>query len=840
MEKSKKSPSGGKNTQGQPGWFDSLSTSRKDLICIGILYVIVLVLFHKIVFNNMIFSDSGDTTSSLSWVKAAEHIEQTEHIEPLWFPYVFGGMPGFGSLSFTPRDVNYAQQLIHLPGKLLFLNSKMSWVVLHYFLAGVFMFLLVRQLKFSQLPALIAALTLMMNPYAIGLAETGHGSKLIALSYVPLLFLLTHNLFERKNVLSLGLLAAAIGTQLLSNHIQIVFYSFLVLGCYLLYTIILDVRKEPALVLKRISLFVLALAIGFAISSYVYLSVQEYSHFSIRGSGEAGVQGGLSYDYATNWSFHPFEMMNYFIPSFFGFSSSYVTDYQGQQTALPLYWGWMPFTDSTMYIGIVPLLLGVLALLYKRERLTKFLGLLLIFVFLMAFGKHLSFLYDLMFNYFPFFNKFRVPAMILHFVPFIFGLLAAYGVSFLIGVHDREGTIDPAKLRKRFLYALGTLGGAFVIALVAKSGVYSFLSDFMFVKEGDLQQYGQQALTVLKEKRFEVLWSDYIKFTFFSIAFLGLITMYLNRKLRQSTFLFGMLALMIVDLYILDVKYISPKPDTSIEEHFQPDATVQFLKNDTTIYRIFPVGQLFQDNTYMYHAVQSMGGYSPAKLRIYQEMIDSCLYRSPDPAFPLNMNIVNMLNAKYIIASGRLPEGKFTLVNADQSKTLLTYLNNSFLPRAFFVDGAQTARSKGDVFRVLNSPAFDPRRMAVLEKDPSVVPQKSDSSSAEIVRYGAHDISIRTYTSNPSLLVVSEIYYPAGWKALIDGAETEIYKTNYILRSVVVPAGNHTVEFVFDPQTYHLGLTVTNISWGLTAALVLVGVIQIPQVRKRFGKKESV
>ncbi len=830
----KEKQSAAKARDRKQSWFDRLSPVKKDLLCILVLYAIMVVLFNKVIFENMVFSDSGDTATAESWQEAGKHLSETEHIEPLWFPYVFSGMPGFGSLAYAPRNVNYLQTAIQVIGRLFFLNGDVSWMILHFFLGGVGMYLLVRQLKFSHLPALLAAITFMLNPYFLDRAETGHGSEIVGISYIPLLFLLTYNLFQKRNVLSFGLLAAAIGTQLLAYHVQIVFYTFLVLGLYFLYESVADIRTQPRTVLSKGSLFVAAILLGFAISSYVYLSVEEYSHYSIRGSGEAGVPGGLTYDYATSWSFHPYETINYLIPSFFGYSSSYVTEYQGQQTALPLYWGWMPFTDTTVYMGIVPLFLGLTAILFKRKRLTKFLGILTIIVFLMAYGKYSPFVYDLMFRYFPFFNKFRVPAMILHLVPFIFAILSAYGLNYVMEVSDCTVKVNIANLKKRLMYIVGGFVAVFLIASAAKSGLYNYLSGFMFVKEGDLQQYGEQVLSILKQKRFDVVWVDYVKFTFLAAGFFVLVWFYLNRKLQFTAFSLALIAVLVIDLYVYDIRYINPKPNTATTEHFQPDATTQFLLADTSLYRVYPVTHnLFMDNTSMYHFVQSIGGYSPAKLRIYQEVLDS-LGIDP-PRFPLQSNILNMLNVKYLVAPGKLPDQQYPIVNVDQSRTMVTYSNPGWLPRAFFVDSVEVISEKAELFRQMR--VFNPRHTAILMKQPSSVLRHADSTSVQMVKYGAHEIELSVYSSSTSLLVLSEVYYPAGWKAFIDGNETEIYQTNYILRSVIVPAGSHSISFRFDPESYHMGFIITNIGWGLAGLFIVIGLARTPQLRRKFGKK---
>jgi hypothetical protein len=822
-----------------PTWFDRLSPLKKDAVCIATLLVIIYILFFKIITSNMIFSDSGDTAAALSWAVAGKHLEETEKIDPQWFPYVFCGMPSFGSLVYIPRNVNYIQTVVVTVGKLLFLNGEMSWMVLHYFLGGVFMFLLLRHWKFSHLVSLMGAVVFMLSPYAIGLAEAGQGSKLMALSYLPIVFLLTHALFERHDLLSLGLLSCAVGTLFLTDHVQMVFYVLLVIGLFLLYEVVLEIRRRPVLMLTKVALLGIAFAVGFALSAYVYFSVHEYAQYSIRGAGVTGAAGGLTYDYATGWSFHPFELMNFVIPSFFGFRS-------------PYYWGWMPFTESSVYIGIVPIILAVLGLIYRRNRTTIFFAVLSVIMFLISFGKHLPILYDLLFNYLPYFNKFRSPVMILHLMPFTFGLLAAYGMAFLLDIHRHDAGINIAKLKKGLLVALIIIGMILVFGFLAKDTLYDSLSGFMFEREEELAQlqaqYGQratQALEQLKKARFDLfwggrevhgvgyLWNGYARFALLSIATLGLILLYLNRRLKTTLFSSSLVALLTIDLLIIDSDFVHPKPKNALNQELQADETVKFLKSDTTLYRIFPLGQLFQDDSYMYHLIQSLGGYSPAKIRIYQEMLDSCMYNGWDKSFPLNMNTTNMLNAKYIVSLGRLPEDKFKIVHIDQAKRLVTSLNPAYLPRAFFVNQALVAGNRTEVFHSLNSPSFNPRLQAILEKEPSPIPQQPDTSSVEITSYHAHEIVLETFSDRTALLVLSEIYYPPGWTAYVDGKEAEIYKTNYVLRSVVVPAGKHMVEFKYYSATYALGLTVSSVGWGIVAVLIVIGTVHHIRRKRR-------
>jgi len=733
--------------------------------------------------------------------------------------------------------------LLRLPLQLIASNWAEVRDVIYLLLGGIFMYTLSRSFKFSHLASLVAGLTLMLNPYAIGVFQSHQGSKVQALAMIPLLFLFTYQLYyqlnsERfthwKNILYFGFLSIVTALLLFTLHVQIIFYGFLLIGSYILFEIVTGVRSKPVVTLKTVLIVGLALLIGVAISAYIYLPTQEYAQYSIRGGGEAGVKGGLDYDYATNWSFHPFEMMDYLIPSFFGFAS-------------PMYWGWMPFTESTVYVGVVPILLIVFALIYKRNKLTWFLLIFSVMMFFIAFGRHFGFLYDLMFNYFPYFNKFRVPVLILHVIPIIFGILAATGLTVLSEMQTRAKDFNLNKLHKGLIVSLGIIGALLVIGLIANDTVFSSLSGSMFRKNDDMaqlqQRYGAQApqaLHQIQKMRFDLLWNDYIKFALITGASIGLIIAFLKRKINFTSLTAALIVIFVIDLVILDTKFIEPKPNTAKTEFFEPDQTVKFLKSDTTNYRIFPVSQGagFQDNTWMYHLISSVGGYSPAKLKIYQEMIDSLgLY---PPRLPLNMNMISMLGAKYLIVPGRLPETNLSIVNVDQTKQMLTYLNPQALPRAFFVDSIIVAKSKTEIFNILGSSSWNPKSVAVLEKTPTSSPLKSDSTFVRFKKDWSEEIVLETYCSSPSLLVLSDAYYPAGWGALVDGKETEIYKTNYVVRSVVVPAGKHTVEFRFTPtSTYYLGYNLSHGAYLLTFVIIAIGFVRMPWMRRKLGMKQK-
>ena len=816
-----------------PAVLSALSPTMQDVLAIVFLYVVTLILFRGIVFDNAAFASGGDTAAEQSYAHAGAELEQKEGVDVLWMPYFFSGMPTFGNVAFVPHRVSYLQTVTQTVLNFFFLNGTWTWLVVYYFLGGVCMFFLLRTWKFSRAAALLAALTFMLSPYMVGLAGEGHGSKLMALSYLPLVVLLTHLLFERRDLLAFGLLAAAIGTLMLTNHMQIVYYEFVFCALFLGYHIVNDVRHQPRLALVKGALFVAALILGFCISSYIYLSVYEYAQYSMRGGGTTGASGGLAYDYATNWSWHPAELITLLVPGFFGMKAEY-------------YWGPMiPWTNSSVYIGLAPILFGAVALAYRRTRLVIFFGVTALILVLLSFGNNFSLLYQPLFNVLPFFNKFRSPEQILHLLPFVTGVLAAAGYAALTEAGTEGSRLDAERLARTLLVASAVLGGLFLLAIFFQSSMLDALPSSMFIKEGQIEQIQRQygaraprALAQIREMRFDVFWKDLVKFAVLGALFCGLAAAYLKKNMREWSFAAAILLLTALDLSLVDAKYIDPRPQESLMQEFKPDATKTFLQRQEGLFRVFagidPSDPLYMDNSFAYHGIQSITGYSPAKLRIYQTLLDSCMYRSPDPALPINMHVVDMLNVEFMVTHFRLPEPRFQVVNVDQAERVLTYRNPGALPRAFFVREALTAASDAEVFRTLNAPSFDPAETAVLSTAlPEQIHPVDSAHAPQITSYRSREIRIHTEAPAAALLVLSEIYYPAGWKATVDGAETPIYRTDYVLRSVVVPPGPHEVVFTFDPPMYRIGWLLTNAAWGIALLCVAGGVWRLPALRAR-------
>ena len=277
---------------------------------------------------------------------------------------------------------------------------------------------LFRYFKCSSASALLGSVAFMITPFMITMAVFGHGSQLMTAAYIPWAILFTIKLWETPNLINCGLLALTLGFQLQRAHAQIAYYTWLMVGFYFLVMIVYEIKNsyDPKTLLSRFTIALIACALGIGISLLIYLPAMDYTPFSVRGGSSSG---GSDYSYATGWSFHPIEMLTFLIPSAFGFGG-------------PLYWGYMPFTDYPNYMGIIILLLAIIGIINKKGIVKWYLITASLLALFISFGRHFSLVYDIFFNLFPYFDKFRVPHMILILVQFNVAIFAAFGMDYIL------------------------------------------------------------------------------------------------------------------------------------------------------------------------------------------------------------------------------------------------------------------------------------------------------------------------------------------------------------------------------------------------------------------------
>ena len=581
--------------------------------------------------------------------------------------------------------------------------------------------------------------------------------------------------------------------------------------------------KEYGQIGRIIVVIGLASLLAFAMDADKYLSVWEYSSFSTRGSNpivstnqgtdSKTIQGGLDYDYATSWSFAPGEMMTWIVPSWYGFGQM---KYNGlftnnQDATIDFYWGPQPFTHAPQYMGIVILFLAVFGFLKNRkDPFVQYLAIMIVFSLLIAFGREFPLVYDLMYRYFPMFNKFRVPSMILILVQIFVPILAAYGIATFLREREELHGGSLEKWKKSLLVTVGVSVGALVLlALTFESllprqaiqNIFSMLTRYGLPRDRIIEQVFRQIPAQATKEITSLLTSMatndiYVAIVFLVVAF-GAIYYFVQRKLALNAFVAILTLVIAADLWRVAMKPIEPRDRSVHEQAFATPDHVKYLQRDSTRYRVleFLNGQPPYNNTLAYWRIQSAYGYQGAKMRWYQDMVDVVDLKNP--------LLWGLMNVKYIISNTVDSSAAVGLVY--NGRDMKIYVNHSMLPRAFFVNRYEVADGLS-ILNKINAQSFNPRDVLFLLEDPKVkVEPYHPAASAEIVKYGIHDVELKVTNAGNNLLFLSETYYPVGWKAFIDGKETPIYRANYLFRAVVVPPGIHKLEMTFHPKGFFLG-----------------------------------
>jgi len=792
----------------QSGVFNEFLNRHPNFVPIAVLFVLLLIFFNEVIFGGKTFlpPDAINSASHQPFVQDA----LKRGIYPLWNPYIFSGMPSFASLQSAPFvDLlgSVFKGIFWLVEWVISLPNFMR-ILINYFLLGAFTYILLMRKTGLRLVALFAALAMVFQPPVVAFTAFGHNTKIATAVFIPILFLLLDELLEKRRLHLFALFALAVGLQMLRAHTQIAYYTFMMMGLYLIFWIVDSKRKQEtwSAIGKSVGTSVVGLVVGVAMSAWLYLPVQEYAQYSIRG-GETG----LDFGYATNWSFAPKEMLTFFVPSFFGFGGG-------------TYWGEMPFTDFPQYMGVVTLFLAGIALIVKRDRYTVFFVILAGLALITAFGKHLPILYTPLFELLPYFNKFRVPSMILILVQFAVVVLAALGLYRLL---DLKATSKDAIRKYVFIFA----GACAVLALFLLLGESTYLGWV----SGSGKRLGAQA----QQAAYDAAAGDGLKMLLLVGAAAALVLIYLKESITGKALMWGMIALVIVDLWWVGFQITDPKPEANKETFFAKNDVVRLLEQDDELYRIYPVVDDKPANWYAYHKIQNILGYHAAKLKLYQNFLaNSGLDARTRVGLPLFLDkyfnvvmsngqpslqpvasdqippqsrkadnaVLDMLNVKYLISYYPFQDPRYKPVLQGEP---FVFENTEVLPRAYFVDQIRVMENDADFFRYLNSGEFDPAKEAVLAESPEFDVGPGAGNSVEVTSFDIHEITLKADVVQPALLVLSEIYYPAGWKAFVDGERTKIYRTNSIQRSIQLQPGEHNIRFVFESASFTLGVWIT-------------------------------
>ena len=610
-------------------------------------------------------------------------------------------------------------------------------------------------------------------------------------------------------------------------HVQIIFYTLFAVAIYYLFFFIRSIlqkqKEKRGRFVKSAGVFAIALVLGVLISADNLTQIYEYTPFSTRGgksitettTGKAEQSESQYYDYHTGWSFSPEEVMTFIIPSFYGFGNSTYKGplTQNQEYEVNTYFGQMPFVDVAMYMGVLVFFLALFAIITCwKEPFVQFLTILSAIALFISFGKNLSMLFDLMFYYFPYFDKFRVPSMILVLVQLSLPVLAGYGIMKIVSLREHPDNRASIILK----YSAYVFTGIFILSLVASSALSNWfvsrVNDHAATLQTSNPQYAQyfQAFAEYMAKMFT---SDFlVAFGILAITFWSAV-MYINKKVSADILVLVIIILTLVDLWRIDARGAKYHDNPEIKNQFQTPEYVNAIKsqNDTEPFRILnlkqdrSLGSFDQNSNFnAYFLLEDFYGYSGIKPRTYQDMIEI--------VGPANPTLWKMAGVKYLVLEKPSQMAGLSLIYNGE-KTVVERNDNS-LPRAYFVDKVEM-KSSLEALNLIKTNSFNPKEIAYVQ-DKNLVADKPDSTAySKINKYADEKIELDVNASGNNFMFFGTTFFsgqadyklfkiPTGWKALVDGVETEIHQTNHGFMGIIVPKGKHKVEFVFAPKSFYI------------------------------------
>jgi hypothetical protein len=769
---------------------------------------------------------------------------------PLWSNGMFSGMPAFQitSVGTNPVSIIYA-------GNILTLNLPKP--ISFFFLACLCFYFLSQVLRVNPYAGIFGALAYAYATYNPIIIAVGHDTKMMAIAYLPAFIASLLLLYERKYIWGTALTALFTGLLIAANHLQVTYYGMLVAVILSISYGIRWIRaKDYRHLAKAVGLAAVAGLLGVLVNSVSLFTTYDYAKKTIRGGSElADAKGnttktGLTKEYALSYSMYKTEPLVMMFPRMYG-GSSYILEVPEEkskavealqnmpqqmaqsiqgQGLMQFYWGGIGGTSGPPYIGAIVCFLALLGFVMLDGKHKWWILATCIFTLMLSWGRYFEGFNNLMLSILPMYNKFRAPSMILVVPTLLLNMMAILTLGRILAEPNKD------LLFQKYKKGLLVVGSVFVLALL----VY-FMSDFTTDSDrklaqqvsaiGDAQQkaaVGEPVnafLNGIKEDRKGLFMGDILRSFLFSVVAAAAIFFYTRKKINALTVtvIVGLFAF--IDLVMIDTKYLNGEhfqDAAEYENNFKPTAIDQQIMQDTGYYRVFDVSQsafnAFNGYATPSYFHKNVGGYHPAKLSIYQDLIEKQLYN-----FPNCLPVVDMLNTKYIILA--------------QNGQLGMQPNPNALGAAWFVKAIDYRKTPAEIMGALGS--FHPKDTALLEESYragklAANPATDSTASIKLVYNDNDIIEYRSSSKNPEFAVFSEVFYDAGWVATIDGKESPIIRTNYVLRGLQVPAGEHRILFEFKPKSFYNSNTAA-IGSSALVWLLLIGAA-IASLRK---KKET-
>ena len=813
------------------------------LIAIGVFLVLVAVYFSPAVFGGKALQ-SGDVVTWAGNSKAVNEHRAHFSEEALWAANVFSGMPAY------TISVIYSGELLEYVEKVSYLGLPYPVPIIFMALVCAYIMLLAYNVKpLVAVPGAIAFAFFTFNFLSL---EAGHNSKLRAMAFAPLL--IAGLVYAFRGKLKWGFLLVALGTafQLRAGHYQITYYTALAALFLGINEFVFSIKENR---LKNFGLAVAVLLagalIGVATNAGRLMTLQEYTQYSMRGKPElqrkqvnGAKDANKPQDYVFNWSFEKMETMTMLIPNLYGGGSTDRVDKKSnvgkaldengvslsQFPNAPYYWGDQPFTSGPVYAGATLIFLFVLGLLVLDARYKYCLLAAAVFSLLLTMGKHLPSFNNPMYDYFPGYNKFRTVTMAIFIAQLAIPILAVLGLDKIL-----RSPFSP-ELQKKLLIAAGiTAGTALLFALVPSiAGNFSSESD---------TQHGLPAwlLSAVQEDREAFARADAWRSVVFVLLTAGVAFAALKKLIPSYVSAIAVTVLVLMDLWPVDKRYLNKDnfEKTRPEERIVASAADNAILQDKSLgYRVLNLnGPFSESKTGAIH--RSIGGYSPVKMRRYQDLVvgEIGIQRDMDPIIDLlrsgkatqemimaqlgKSNVLNLLNTKY-------------LKYGDEANAVLE--NPYALGAAWFVADVKEVRSPDEEYEALLN--FNPRSTALVDVNkfkPSATTFDTAGASVKLTEFRQNLLVYEAENPGKGLIVFSENYYPEGWQVELDGKPVSEIRADYVLRALEVPAGKHKITFAFHPESFALGNTISLVS-SLSLILMLLGIVAFEGKKLVSGK----
>lgn len=805
---------------------DFLDKNKVHFAALALFIVLSFAYFSPILTGKVLIGH--DTFGWFGMSKESADYNDTHDDVALWTNSMFGGMPTYQiNLSQPYNGLNIVEWVLKIfPRPVYFL-----------FLYLIGFYLLLIMLRVNPWLSMVGAVAFAFGSYNLIIIAAGHNTKAIAIAYMaPLIGSILFAFREKRNIGAL-LTALFLGLAIKANHVQILYYTLFIVSIFGLSELLFAVKeKQLAPFFKTLGLLIAAATIAIGINATNLLTTYEYSKYTMRGESNQltidsqSSQHGLNTDYITQWSYGVGETMTLLIPNFRGGASQTILD-KNSHSGKKLkefglddssiekvlndyyhfkytYWGTQPMTSGPVYVGAIICFLFFLGLFLVEGKNKWWLLGVTIFSIVLAWGKNFMPVTQFFIDYIPLYNKFRAVSMTLVIVAVSMSLMSFLGLKAFLS----ENTDKTKRLKALLLSTTIVAGICLLYALIPslagnfKSPMDSelFTGDFSFLQE------------TMPLDRKALLQADAFRSLILVLLATGILWLKTIKNVSNKYIYPALIILFLVDVYPIAKRYLNETNFTNKpigKNIIRPTAADNFILQDKSYFRVLnSTKDIFNDSETSYFH-KSIGGYHAAKLRRYQELINLHLSQEISRLFKnlqtaesqeglqqsfAKAQLLNMLNMKYVIYS------------PDQQPLENNFANGN----AWFLQELKIAKDANEEIIILGE--INTKKELVVDKEfASLLPEKIiPDSTAKIIltNYSPNKLTYNYKIATEQIAVFSDIYYEKGWNAYIDGKVSPYFRANYLLRAMTLPAGEHQLEFKFEPKSYTIGNIVELIS----------------------------